>query len=346
MQKTVRQAVAFLLLAVALAPLAAQAAPTGVVNVNTATAQQLQLLPRVGPSLAARILDQRKSNGGRFTSLEDLMMVKGIGEKSFAQLKPYVALSGETTLKEKVKSPRSTSSTASKAKTGAARPAKQGCPSGGGAGSLPPRPPSPLHGGTTLQRANGYQLVELVVALAMLAMTALLVVPPVLSMSAAVRVDLAAHELAAALYEARALARTRSTYVGLKLRTQGGHVTFACYADGNNNGVRTAEIDRGVDRRLTPVRLFAYFGPHVSLGFPPGRAPRDPDEPRRRLDRLDDPIRFNGSDIASFGPLGTSTPGSFYVTDGRRQLVAVRVLGMTGRVRILRWDPDADAWRP
>jgi prepilin-type N-terminal cleavage/methylation domain-containing protein len=192
---------------------------------------------------------------------------------------------------------------------------------------------------------SGFSLVELAVAVAILSIIALLVVPPLLSMTAVARVDLAAHELATALYEARSLAQRRATNVGVKLRVVAGHVTFACYADGDGDGVRTADIDSGVDPRLTPVRWFAYFGPHVSLGFPPGRAPRDPDDPARRLDRLDDPIRFNSSDMASFGPLGTSTPGSFYVTDGRRALAAVRLLGMTGKVRVLRWDPDADVWR-
>ncbi len=73
-----------------------------VVNVNTADTTQLALLPRVGPSVAQRIVDFRKENGP-FKSPEDLMLVQGIGEKTYALLKPYLAVSGETTLKEKVK---------------------------------------------------------------------------------------------------------------------------------------------------------------------------------------------------------------------------------------------------
>lgn len=73
-----------------------------VVNVNTADAAQLALLPRVGPSVAQKIVDFRKENGP-FKSAEDLMLVQGIGEKTFQLLKPYLAVSGETTLKEKVK---------------------------------------------------------------------------------------------------------------------------------------------------------------------------------------------------------------------------------------------------
>lgn len=73
-----------------------------VVNVNSANAEQLALLPRVGPSVAQRIVTFRKENGP-FKSPEDLMLVQGIGEKTFQLLKPYLAVSGETTLKEKVK---------------------------------------------------------------------------------------------------------------------------------------------------------------------------------------------------------------------------------------------------
>lgn len=76
------------------------------VNINTADASQLALLPRIGPSAAERILEFRKKNGP-FKSPEDLMLVSGIGEKTFQLLKPYVAVSGETTLKEKVKASRS-----------------------------------------------------------------------------------------------------------------------------------------------------------------------------------------------------------------------------------------------
>ena len=72
------------------------------VNINAADAAQLALLPRVGPSVAQRIVAFRKENGP-FKSPEDLMLVQGIGEKTYQLLKPYLAVSGETTLKEKVK---------------------------------------------------------------------------------------------------------------------------------------------------------------------------------------------------------------------------------------------------
>ena len=83
----------------------------------------------------------------------------------------------------------------------------------------------------------------------------------------------------------------------------------------------------------------------MRFGFPPGPPPRDPSDPRRRLDRLDDPLRFNRSDIASFDPLGGATPGSAYLTDGQTQLAAVRVLSTTGKVRVIVYDRRKQTWR-
>jgi competence protein ComEA len=69
---------------------------TGVVNVNTASLEELQLLPGVGESRARAIVAARKQRGG-FKSLDELVEVKGIGEASLARLRPFVRLEGKTT---------------------------------------------------------------------------------------------------------------------------------------------------------------------------------------------------------------------------------------------------------
>jgi competence protein ComEA len=74
----------------------------GVVNINTASAEQLQLLPRIGPALSQRIIEFREANGP-FKSTDELVAVKGIGERSIKPLKPYITIKGETTLKSKVR---------------------------------------------------------------------------------------------------------------------------------------------------------------------------------------------------------------------------------------------------
>ena len=64
------------------------------VNLNTASAAQLQTLPGVGASAAQRILDYRQKNGS-FKKIEELMNVKGIGEKSFLKLKPLITVGAD-----------------------------------------------------------------------------------------------------------------------------------------------------------------------------------------------------------------------------------------------------------
>lgn len=71
----------------------------GVINLNTATEDQLVLLPRVGETVARRIIAFRDEHGP-FQRAEDLMNVRGIGEKVFDRLKPHLAVEGETTLRK------------------------------------------------------------------------------------------------------------------------------------------------------------------------------------------------------------------------------------------------------
>lgn len=83
--------------------------PSGVVNINTASSEELQLLPRVGPALAGRIIEFREANGP-FRSVDEILAIKGIGERSFEKLEPWIVTSGTTTLTDKVKLASSTGS--------------------------------------------------------------------------------------------------------------------------------------------------------------------------------------------------------------------------------------------
>lgn len=68
------------------------------VNINTASLAELQKLPRVGPQIAQRILDYRKENGN-FKKIEDVLKVRGIGEKVFGQLKDLITVGSEAASK-------------------------------------------------------------------------------------------------------------------------------------------------------------------------------------------------------------------------------------------------------
>lgn len=191
---------------------------------------------------------------------------------------------------------------------------------------------------------RGFTLVELLVGAVLIVMLALITVPPLLSASAKFRLRLAAAEVATSLYRARSEAIRLRHHVGLRFAQDAdGHVTFTLYRDTDGDGLRTADVRSGVDRPLAPPRRLGSLGRDVRFGFPEQAPRRDPSG--RRLTRLDDPVRFNRSDLASFSPTGTSTPGSVYLTDGRGALVAVRLLGLTGKVRVVAWDPETDTWQ-
>ena len=72
----------------------APAVPAAPVNLNTATQAQLESLPGIGASTAKRIVEYRQKSGG-FKKIEELMNVKGIGEKSFLKLKPHVTVASD-----------------------------------------------------------------------------------------------------------------------------------------------------------------------------------------------------------------------------------------------------------
>lgn len=67
------------------------AAVGGLINLNSATSAQLEALPGIGAKTAERIVDYRQKNGG-FKKVEDLMNVRGVGEKSFLKLKPLITV--------------------------------------------------------------------------------------------------------------------------------------------------------------------------------------------------------------------------------------------------------------
>lgn len=207
----------------------------------------------------------------------------------------------------------------------------------GGAASGRPARPAP---------ERGFHLLEVLVGMLAAGVLLTLTVPPLYQWTARLRTRSAAGELAGLLRRARSEAARRGTRVGVKFRVAtDGTVSYTLHRDGDGDGLSTRDIDAGIDPALGPTRRLEHLGADIRFGFPPGPPPRDPADPSRRLDRLEDPLRFNRSDLVSFHPLGTSAPGSAYLTDGRRQLMVVRLFGRSGKVKILAYDAATESWR-
>ena len=84
----------------------AKASPAaGVVNLNTASASDLEALPGIGAKTAARIVEYRQKNGP-FKKIEELMNVRGVGEKSFLKLKPQLTVATSAATAPKAERPK------------------------------------------------------------------------------------------------------------------------------------------------------------------------------------------------------------------------------------------------
>ena len=110
-------------------------------------------------------------------------------------------------------------------------------------------------------------------------------------------------------------------------------------ADGNGNGLRTSEIQRGIDRTVSePERLDTHFA-GVAFGILDGIPDAD-GQPANGSDG----VRLGTSKLLSMNADGTSSSGTLYLRGRDRSQYAVRVLGVTGRVRVLKFDFVKGRW--
>jgi prepilin-type N-terminal cleavage/methylation domain-containing protein len=191
---------------------------------------------------------------------------------------------------------------------------------------------------------KGYSLVELLAALAIVAIAVAVTLPAAAQLRDAGRAAAGARTMATRLSALRWKSTAGGRSTGFQFRRVGSGWTWREVVDGNGNGLRAAEIARGVDEVAGEVETLERSVPHVTFGFPPeGVYPEAP--PGTDLLRAgDDPVRFGVSDIVSFSPLGASSSGTLYVTDGRRGLFAIVLFGPTTRLRVWRWDQEARRW--
>lgn len=131
------------------------------------------------------------------------------------------------------------------------------------------------------------------------------------------------------LARSRAIATNRQTAIRFEETPAGSFVSS--YQDGGCNGVLSRDIDAGVDKRISGPRRLDSGAATVRIAILPGTPAIPPDS---GLLDTGDPIRFGRSEMVSFSPLGTATPGTFYLA-GQGVQGAVRVTGDTGRIRVM-----------
>src|SRR5262245_5369949 len=155
------------------------------------------------------------------------------------------------------------------------------------------------------------------------------------------RTAMAARYVAGRLRAARMDAVRRSRAVALRFEHRSGSddgYAFAAFGDGNGNGVRAVEIRGGIDPALTGDECLRDRYPGVGFGL----APEVPDIDGR-LGSGEDGVRIGTAQILTMSSDGTATSGTLYIR-GRGGQYAVRVLGATGRTRMLQYDSGTRTW--
>jgi len=182
-------------------------------------------------------------------------------------------------------------------------------------------------------RSRGFSLVEMTISIGIILTMAAVAAPAFRARFADAHLLGAAQQFQSRFRLAYSMAVRGGVYTAIRFeRVADGGVTYSVYADGNGNGVLSADIARGTDRRIEGPISLTGGAPGVWVGFNPGV----PEIPPEHGTLSGDPVRFGVHDILSFSPLGTATPGTFYLAGDSAQ-AAVRVTGGSARVRIMLW---------
>ncbi len=173
---------------------------------------------------------------------------------------------------------------------------------------------------------RGYTILEVIVVVTIIITMLAAAIPRTKAYVQEASLRGAAFYIRSLLRGARSRAAAEARYIGVVFEEVSGDPVFSLYADGNGNGIRRADIRRGVDRRVwQPYRLSAVF-PGVRYGTLPtgARAPFPG-------------LRIGRSHILSFSPLGSSTSGTVFLSNDYGLVYAVIVMGSTGKVRVARY---------
>jgi type II secretory pathway pseudopilin PulG len=183
---------------------------------------------------------------------------------------------------------------------------------------------------------------ELVVAAGIVATVTASAIPRLLTGLDDARAAGAVRYVSSRLAEARMDAVSRAREVAIRFVASNGTFTFTTYEDGNSNGVLTRDILRGIDRPIFGPETLPDNFRNVDFGVQPGVPSIDP----AGASPAGDPIRLGAGNSVSFSKLGTATSGTIYLTSVSGAQYAVRVVGVTGKIRAYRFNRNTGKWLP
>ncbi len=193
-------------------------------------------------------------------------------------------------------------------------------------------------------REQGQTLVETVVVLMVILLSSVMTLPLLGSARREAALRRATEQVFSQMWRARSDAITTGKATALVFdRLSGGGWRCTIVQDGDDDGVRRDDITAGRDYQVG--RILELEADKAGLGFIPGCEIPNPSGDGLLAGDLDDPVRAGSGDILTFTAQGTATSGTLYFSDGRQMMRAIRVYGITGRLRTLRWKIGFERWR-
>jgi Tfp pilus assembly protein FimT len=186
--------------------------------------------------------------------------------------------------------------------------------------------------------ASGFSLLELLLALSATLTTGAVAIALTSSAIDEMRTAAAARYVAGRIAAARLDAVRRSSSVALRFEQAGDDYTYSSYEDGNGNGVRTMDIRSGDDRCVASAERLGDKFPGVAFQLLPGA----PDADGAATGDTDG-VRIGTARLLTLTADGTASSGTLYIR-GRKGQYAVRILGATGRTRVLQYRAEDRTW--
>jgi len=182
---------------------------------------------------------------------------------------------------------------------------------------------------------KGMSLVEIVVVLVLTGIGTAVALPRLETAHRNAALGAVTRKLQMSLLRARAEAMSTGYAAGLLLERKEGSWTCRLFRDGDDDGIRRDDIASGIDQPIAEILEIDTGG--ASLGFLQDVRIPDPAGGGSLGGDMDDPVRAGPSDILTYRPEGTATPATLYLCDHHEKMKAIRVFGLTGRIRVLSW---------
>lgn len=189
---------------------------------------------------------------------------------------------------------------------------------------------------------QGISLLEILAVMAIMGSIFLVSIPAFQNFLVREALTATSIEFSAAMHACRQMAITRNHYVGIKFICRDGVLYYGVFEDGDQDGIRTQDINSGIDLMVKPFLPMQFSQGKIIPGILSSDIPDI--YTGGHISNPEDPVKFGRGNICSFSPLGASSPGTIYLTDNRSLQAAVRIFATSAYIRTFVYD-DVSGWR-